>query len=85
MWHLYYHTCETPTERCFNITFFIILKCFKRIKKCPKFHTSQMKYNKVQILYDKKGDITGKLGKNVVTVLILPNAQVLESYWESSS
>ena len=44
-----------------------------------------MKFNNVGILYDKNGDVTEKLGKDVVAVLILPNAQVLESYWEISS
>ena len=37
-----------------------------------------MKNKEVQIQYDKNGDITKKLGKDLVTVLILPNAQVLE-------
>ena len=39
-----------------------------------------MKYKDVQILYDKNGDVTEKLGKNLLTVLILPNAQILEKY-----
>ena len=36
-----------------------------------------MQYNGVSILYDKNGDITEDLGKDVVTVLILPNVQRL--------
>ena len=39
-----------------------------------------MKYKNAQILYDKNGDVTKKLGKDAVTVLILPNAQVLKSF-----
>ena len=41
-----------------------------------------MKFGKVQILYDTHGDITSKLGEDVLTVLILPNAQIFESYFE---
>ena len=37
-----------------------------------------MKFNNVRIQYDKNGDVTEKLGKDVVSVLILPNAQILE-------
>ena len=37
-----------------------------------------MKYNNVGLLYDKNGDVTNKLGKDLVNVLILPNAQILE-------
>ena len=36
-----------------------------------------MKYKYIQIIYDQNGDVTEKLGKDVVTVLILPNAHVL--------
>ena len=37
-----------------------------------------MKYRDVHILFDKNGDVTEKLGKDLATVLILPNAQILE-------
>ena len=39
-----------------------------------------MKYKEVQILYDKNGEVTKKLANNLVTVLIIPNATILESY-----
>ena len=42
-----------------------------------------MKYKDVQIQYNKNGDITKKADKDIVSVLILPNAQILESYSEN--
>ena len=49
------------------------------ISKSAKYDTNftlhiSMKYNGVQILYDKNGDITEKIGNDLVDVLILPNA-----------
>ena len=36
-------------------------------------------------MYDSDGDITEKFGKELVNVLILPNAKVLESSSEHST
>ena len=44
-----------------------------------------MKYKDIHIQYDKNGDLTKKFGKDAVSVLILPNAQVLTSYTKYSS
>ena len=37
-----------------------------------------MNYKNVQIQYDKNGDVTEKHGKDLVSILILPNVQTLE-------
>ena len=42
-------------------------------------HLFSMKYNNVGILYDKNDYVTQKLAKDLISVLILPNAQVLVS------
>ena len=44
-----------------------------------------MKFKEVCILYDQNGDVTNKLGKDVVAVLILPKAQILTSYSKNLS
>ena len=46
-----------------------------------------MKYKDVQILYNKNGyiDITAQFENDAVYVLILPNAQVLQSDLENYS
>ena len=53
----------------------------KSAKYYPNFTPlNSMKYKDVQILYDKNGDVTKNLTKDLVNVLILPNAQILEKY-----
>ena len=36
-----------------------------------------MRYKYIQIIYDSNGDVTEKLGKHLLSVLILPNAHDL--------
>ena len=65
-------------------------KSAKQDNKNSKYYPNStllisMKYKEVQILYDKNGNITEKIGNNIVIVMILPNAQVLESYWNNST
>ena len=47
--------------------------------KCNATPHIEMKYGDIHILYESCGDVTEKIKNTTVTVLILPNVEILDT------